>query len=191
MPTSPRATVVGLGLAAVISAAVILIPVAIITGMSRSVAQREQIRTQSRDAVHTLIEEGMASDRGTAAETIAIDGTPVRLLPVVGPLSAFETSDVPLHRQPGKLLIFLGTVNEAQQTVSAADLDRPNDAEGEPTLAEFLGTPGPLGLPAVFRDGTVWLLHGTTPVREVQPFMRRDTMATADRDNLKPFVLRE
>lgn len=192
MPASPRATVIGLGLAALIVAAIVLVPAAVLTGYFSSLSQRDRAAGTAADAIAALKSYGREFDAIPQPSPIAVPGTPMRLLPVVGEYSAFESQAIPLDRQPKPLVVYLGATEAAGLTeIAAADLLRPGpDPQVEPTLADRLGPSGAIGVPVAFADGTVWMLHDTTPAREVAQFMRRDTMAQNDRDReLTPFRL--
>ena len=185
MPASPRATVIGLGAAGLITAAVILVPAFVLTGYFGSVSQRDSVIDGTRAAIRSLKTYGLDQGGILAPKPIPLDAG-IRLLPVTGELSAFADLDIPLHRQPGSLIVYVGAADPDRTTLSATDC-----TEKLQTLGELVGTSRDLGLPVGFADGTVWLLQQSTPVPELALFLRRDTMALNDRnERLLPFALR-
>lgn len=184
MPASPRATVVGLGLATAIIAAIFLVPAMVLTGYFGSLGRRGLVREQSVAAIDRLRLVGVETDALPPARPLPIDG--LSLLPVTGTLTAFDGQHIPLHKQPAGTIALVGATAR-RQALTAADFDGK-----ETPLEEIVGSTGGRGVPVAFADGTVWLLRESTPCGAVRPFLTRNTLVKLRRDEwLAPFRLKE
>ena len=191
MPASPRATVVGVGAAVLIVFGIFLAPIAVLTGYFGSISQRESVVRQTTAVIESQREYGVSEDAIRPPEPVLMDGADVVLYPVTGEATAFTQLDIPLHRQPRELLVYVGGTDANRTSLSAADLLSEDSADRFRTIEEVIGG-GSIGIPVAFADGTVWMLQPTTPCRELAPFLRRDTMALAKRENqLRPFRMRD
>lgn len=186
MPASPKATVVGLGLATAIAAAVFLVPAVVLTQYFGNLTQRQKVQDEVTAAVSTLRLDGVERNALPPA-TIATLSTGDRLFPIVGELTAWDGQDIPLHRQPKAAIVWIAGPSDRDAPIEVDEF-----AAEDASLMTVVGSTGRRGIPIAFADGTVWLMRETTPGAAIGPFLRRDTLVKFDRDEwLGPFRLRD
>ena len=187
MPASPKATVVGLGAAAVVTIAVFLVPAIVLTDYFGQVSERQQLRDATAAAVSALRLRGVETGTLPEASVTPLGETSFQLFPVTGPLTAWDGQSIPLHQQPREAIVWIAGPSTRTTPI------QPNDFAADDTaLSDVVGAAGSRGIPVAFADGTVWMMRETTPATAIRPFLTRNTLVKLKRDDwLAPFQLRD
>ena len=186
MPASPKATVVGLGAAAIVTALVFVVPAVVLTGYFGQVSERQRLVDATQAAIRTLRLHGVERDTLPDPVVQPLGTTGYRLFPIVGELAAWDSFRTPPHRQPPEAIVWL-----AGPAGRPAPLSPDEFAADEDPISGVVGEAGSRGIPVAFADGTVWLLRESTPCSAVRPFLTRNTLVKLKRDQwLAPFRLR-
>ena len=187
MPASPKATVVGLGAAAVVTAAVFLVPAILLTDYFGQVSERQQLQDAAAAAIADLRLRGVETGTLPDPAVVPLAQTGFRLFPVTGPLTAWDGQSIPPHQQPREAIVWIAGPAERAGPISRQDF-----ADDQTPLSDVVGAAGSRGVPIAFADGTVWMMRETTPATAIRPFLTRNTLVKLRRDDwLAPFRLRD
>lgn len=177
MPASPRAAVVGLG-----SAVLLLLGIPFAAGLIATFAmedryERNDVVAEFEAAMAELRKFGVEQDRfPDATDPVWAAFGKRTVFCVDGPMTAF-TDGFPLHRLPKSLVAVIQTFRGEDPVVLPLA-----SFENDGVLSDITGSSAGVGTAIGFANGDVIVVRDDMPLRDLRPFLTRDTAVRADRE---------